>query len=809
MQKSVVIALAVLLLVGVSDRPLAGQQASASTITSASEARAILDQYCVTCHNDRLRTAQLSLESVELTNPGAHSVPLEKAVRKLRLGSMPPLGRPRPEPAQYAALATWMESELDRAAAAAPNPGRTENLHRLNRAEYQNAIRDLLDLEGLDFATLLPRDDASYGFDNIAGVLGMTPTHLDRYLDAARAISRIAVGDVTLPPSGETYIVPPDLSQDDRLADLPFGTRGGTRFRRYFPADGEYIVRFQAFTGIGLSEAEPNFIELSVDGERVFFEEMEQAPIRHTITGADIRANTDWEMRIPIKAGLRDVAVTFVQTTSGQLENLLQPFLRPPGVASFRLTRMGGNAGPYVGQISFSGPFDVSGPGDTPSRRRIFTCRPADGSEEATCARSILAPLARRAYRRPATDAEVDILFEFFNEGRAVGDFERGIQVALERLLASPDFLFRVVDDPPDADPGTAYRISDLALASRLSFFLWSSIPDDALLDVAIRGELKNPSVLLQQVRRMLADPRSEALISNFAGQWLRLRNLPGVDRSVLMFPDFDDNLRRAMRRETELLFESVIRDDRSVLDLLNADFTFVNERLARHYGMSNVYGSHFRRVPVIDPNRRGILGHASILTVTSQSNRTSPVTRGKWILENLLGAPPPTPPDNVPLLDDTELVGTLRQRMEQHRRNPVCAACHKVMDPLGFSLENFDPLGSWRNLDAGFPVDAGGGMPDGSTFEGVSGLRAALHAKADVFVSTLTEKLLIYALGRGIEHYDMPAVREIVRSGAEHDYRFSSLVEGIVKSLPFQMRAVVAPAGDGTQSEEAAIARR
>ena len=809
MQKSVVIAASVLLLVGVSDRPLAGQQASASTITSASEARAILDQYCVTCHNDRLRTAQLSLEAVELTNPGAHSVSLEKAVRKLRLGSMPPLGRPRPDPAQYAALATWMESELDRAAAAAPNPGRTESLHRLNRAEYQNAIRDLLDLEGLDFAMLLPRDDASYGFDNIAGVLGMTPTHLDRYLDAARAISRIAVGDVTLPPNGETYIIPPDLSQDDRFADLPFGTRGGTRIRRYFPADGEYIVRFQAFTGIGLSEAEPNFIELSVDGERVFFEEMDQAPIRHTITGADIRANTDWEVRIPIKAGLREVAVTFVQTTSGQLENLLQPFLRPPGVSSFRLTRMGGNAGPYVGQVSFSGPFDVSGPGDTPSRRRIFTCRPADGSEEATCARSILAPLARRAYRRPATDAEIDTLFKFYSKGRAVGDFERGIQVALERLLASPDFLFRVVDDPPDADPGTAYRISDLALASRLSFFLWSSIPDDALLDVAIRGELKNPSVLLQQMRRMLADSRSEALISNFAGQWLRLRNLPGVDRSVLMFPDFDDNLRRAMRRETELLFESVIRDDRSVLDLLNADFTFVNERLARHYGMSNVYGSHFRRVPVIDPDRRGILGHASILTVTSQSNRTSPVTRGKWILENLLGAPPPTPPDNVPPLDDTELAGTLRQRMEQHRRNPVCAACHKVMDPLGFSLENFDPLGRWRNQDAGFPVDAGGGMPDGTTFEGVSGLRAALHAKADVFVSTLTEKLLIYALGRGVEHYDMPAVRQIVRSGAEHDYRFSSLVEGIVKSLPFQMRAVVAPAGDGTQSEEATIARR
>ena len=807
-QKPVVFAAAVWLLVGMSDRPLAGQQTSASTITSASEARAILDQYCVACHSDRLKTAQLSLQAVDLTNPSAHSEALEKAVGKLRLGAMPPQGRPRPEPAQYAALATWLESELDRAAAAAPNPGRTESLHRLNRAEYSNAIRDLLDLEGLDFTTLLPGDDASYGFDNIAGVLGMTPTHLDRYLDAARAISRVAVGDVTLPPSGETYMIPPDLSQDDRFVDLPFGTRGGTRVRRYFPADGEYIVRFQAFTGVGLSEEEPNFIELSVDGQRVFFEEMDQVPVRHLITGADVQANTDWEVRTPIKAGLREVTVTFVNTTSGQLEDLLQPFLRPPGISSFRLTRMGGNAGPYVGQISFTGPFDVSGPGDTPSRRRIFTCRPADGSEEATCARSILAPLARRAYRRPVTDAEVDTLLEFYSKGRTAGDFERGIQVALERLLTSPDFLFRVVNDPPDARPGTLYRISDLELASRLSFFLWSSIPDDALLEVASRGELKNPSVLLQQMRRMLADPRAEALISNFAGQWLRLRNLPGVDRSVLMFPDFDENLRRAMRRETELLFESLIREDRSALDLLDADYTFVNERLARHYGMPNVYGNHFRRVPVTDPNRRGILGHASILTVTSQSNRTSPVTRGKWILENLLGAPPPVPPDNVPLLDDIELVGTLRQRMEQHRVNPVCAACHKVMDPLGFSLENFNPLGQWRTMDAGFPVDAGGGMPDGTTFEGVSGLRAALRAKADVFVSTLTEKLLIYALGRGVEHYDMPAVREIVRRAAEHDYRFSSLVEGVVKSLPFQMRAV-APAGEGAQPEGATIARR
>ena len=807
-QKSVVLAAAVLLLLGVSDRPLAGQQTSASTIASASDARAILDQYCVACHSDRLKTAQLSLEAVDLTNPSAHSEVLEKAVRKLRLGSMPPTGRPRPEPAQYAALATWLESELDRVAAAAPNPGRTESLHRLNRAEYENAIRDLLELEGLNFATLLPGDDASYGFDNIAGVLGMTPTHLDRYLDAARAISRVAVGDVTLPPNGETYMIPPDLSQDDRFADLPLGTRGGTRVRRYFPADGEYIVRFQAFTGVGLSEEEPNFIELSVDGRRVFFEEMDQVPVKHIGTGGDIQANTDWEVRTPIKAGLREVTVTFVKTTSGQLEDFLKPYLRPPGISSFRLTRMGGNAGPYVGQISFTGPFDVSGPGDTPSRRRIFTCRPTEVSEQETCARTILSSLARRAYRRPVTDADVDPLVEGYRTGHTTGGFDRGIQVALERLLASPDFLFRIVDDPPDARPGTPYRISDLELASRLSFFLWSTIPDEALLDVASGGELKNPSVLLQQTRRMLADPRADALISNFTGQWLRLRNVAGTDPNVQMFPDFDENLRRAMRRETELLFETLIREDCSALDLLDADYTFVNERLARHYGLPNVYGSHFRRVPITDPNRRGILGHASILTVTSQSNRTSPVTRGKWILENLLGAPPPAPPDEVPALEATVIEGTLRQRMVQHRRNPVCAACHNVMDPLGFSLENFNPLGQWRTTDAGFPVDAGGGMPDGTTFEGVSGLRAALLAKADVFVSTLTEKLLIYALGRGVEHYDMPAVREIVRRAAEDDYRFSSLVEGVVMSVPFQMRAA-APAGEGAQPEGATIAQR
>ena len=790
LRKGAAPAAAILWVLAAWQAPLAGQVPSA--VGSADDARAILDRYCVGCHSDRLQTAGLTLQSVDLASPAAHAETLEKAIVKLRLGSMPPAGRPRPAPAVYSSLAGWLETELDREAATRPAPGRTESLHRLNRTEYANVIRDLLDLEGLNFATLLPGDDRSYGFDNVAGALGMTPTHLERYLDAARQISRIAVGDTSLPPSGETFILPPDLSQDDRFEQLPFGTRGGTSVRSYFPADGDYIVRFQAFTGVGLSEEEPNFIELSVDGERVFFEEMEQTPIRRTISGADIQANTDWEMRVPIAAGLRDVAVTFVKTTSGQLEDLLQPFLRPPGISSFRLTRMGGYSGPYIGQLSFTGPFDVTGPGDTPSRRRIFTCRPSGpadpGAEQ--CARSILSSLARRAYRRPVTDADLDMLLEFYRAGRRDGDFERGIQVALERLLASPDFLFRIVEDRQDSAPGAVYAISDLELASRLSFFLWSSIPDDELLEVASRGELQDEAVLVEQTRRMLADPRSASLITNFAGQWLRLRNLPGIDRDAHLFPDFDDNLRRAMRRETELLLETIAREDRSMLELLSADYTFVNERLARHYGIPNVAGSHFRRVPVTDPNRRGILGHASILTVTSQSNRTSPVTRGKWILENLLGAPPPAPPDEVPGLEETRLEGTLRERMVQHRRNPVCAACHHAMDPLGFALENFSPLGEWRTVDAGFPVDAGGAMPDGiTTFEGVSGLRRALLDKSDVFISTLTEKLLIYALGRGVEYYDKPTVRDIRRQAARRDYRFSALIEGIVTSAPFRMR--------------------
>ena len=784
---------ALLLLAAVAAAPAQGaapQEPGPTPVGSAPEARAVIDQYCAACHNDRTKSGGLSLQSLDLNDVAGSNQRLEQIVRKVRAGLMPPLGRRRPDPVTYASLQSWIEGQLDQAAAAHPNPGRTESLHRLNRVEYQNAIRDLLDLEGLDYSTLLPKDDASYGFDNIAGVLGVTPTHLDQYLSAARTISRFAVGDVTLPPTGETHNIRADLSQDHRLEELPFGTRGGVHLRRYFPVDATYTIRFQAHTGTGLSEEEPNFIEVSIDGKRVFYEQMAQRPIRHLSTGVDVQANTDWEISLPIKAGPRDLTVTFVQTTTGQLEDLLQPFLRPPGISAFRLTRMGGYAGPYVAQVSFVGPFDTEGPGDTAARRRIFTCRPAnETAAEEPCARQILSTLARRAYRRPVAKDDVDGLFTFYEKGRTDGSFESGIQAALERLLVSPDFLFRIEEDPQDAVSGRPYRISDLELASRLSFFLWSSIPDDELIDLASRSTLRDPEVLEQQVRRMLRDPKSTALTENFAGQWLQLRAIPGIERNPQMFPDFDHNLRLAMRRETELFFDSIVREDRSALDLLDADYTFVNERLARHYGLPSVYGSHFRRVTVTDPRQRGLLGHASVLTVTSQANRTSPVTRGKWILENLLGAPPPAPPADVPGLEQTQLSGTLRQRMEQHRKNPVCASCHNMMDPLGFALENFDPLGQWRQEDGGHPVDASGAMPDGSTFEGVTGLRAALLERPDVVIETLTEKMMVYALGRGVEYFDAPVVRQVARAAAQDNYRMTRIVLGIVNSVPFQMR--------------------
>jgi hypothetical protein len=717
-----------------------------------------------------------------------HAESWEKVVQKLRTGSMPPAGLPRPDPAIYQAMVTWAETALDQAAAIRPNPGRTEPFHRLNRTEYQNAIRDLLALDGFNIALLLPPDDMSYGFDNIAGVLRLSPTLLDQYLTAARKLSRLAIGDPAVAPSSDTYRTPLDLTQGSRLEDLPFGTRGGLAIRRYFPVDGEWRVRVGYVPGYEKARAERHDLEVSVDGERI-----QLFPIQAPQAANPDQGTQEVRFSVPIKAGLRQLAVTFVEQASMQAETVLQPFLRESAV-SITQGRIGSYAGPNLVFVTISGPFMVTGVGDTPSRRRIFRCHPSIAADEMSCATKILSTLAHRGFRRPVTKNDLTILRSFYEAGRVEGGFEQGIQAALERLLVSPEFLFRIERDPAHLVPGAAYRLSDLELASRLSFFLWSSIPDDELLDVAARGKLKDPAVLERQVRRMLADPRSEALTSNFPGQWLLLRNLPAVWPDPLSFPDFDDNLRQAMRRETELFFDSILREDRSVLELLKANYTFVNERLARHYGIPNVYGSHFRRVTLpADSPRGGLFGQGSLLTVTSYATRTSPVVRGKWILENVLGTPPPAPPPNVPALEEKSKEGkalSMREAMAQHRANPVCASCHRLMEPLGLAMENFDAIGRWRTRsEAGTPVDASGALLDGTDFDGVAGLKEALLTHGEEFVKVITEKLLTYALGRGIESYDMPAVRRITRDAASQDYRLSSLILGVVNSMPFQMR--------------------
>lgn len=754
----------------------------------ASEAvRGVLDTYCVACHNDRAKTAGLNLANVDLANVGQHVEILEKVLRRLEHGSMPPVGNRRPPPEAYSTTIAWLRGTLDRHAALRPNVGGAEVMHRLNRAEYQNAIRDLLGIEGMNIEDMLPADDASYGFDNIAGILGISPTHLDRYLVAARKISRAALGEVLL-PDGITRIVPVDFSQDARVDGAPIGTRGGIVVKRYFPVDGEYVVRFQTVTGYGVSKDEPNFVEVTVDGERAFY-----APVRQPAPADfEAEASAAYEVHLPVKGGLHAVAIVFTPAALVLAEDYLQPYLLPPSFSVYKNARMGGYAGPYVSLFSITGPFNVSGPGETPSRKRILVCQPATTADEWSCARRIATSLARRAYRRPPTRAEIADLLGFYSQARSSGHpFEHGIRVVLQRILASPDFLFRITLSARDAKPGVPYRLSAVDLASRLSFFLWSSIPDDELLDLASTSRLHDTAVLMQQVKRMLADPKAEAFVTNFAGQWLRLRNAPAAQRDTRLFPDFDENLRRAFVRETELFVGSIVSDDRSVLDLIRANYSFLNERLARHYGVSNVYGNEFRRVAFSDERRGGLLGQGSILTVTSQPNRTSPVIRGKWILENLLGAPPPSPPADVPPLEATTVTGTLRQRTELHRRNPVCASCHKSMDPLGFALENYDAVGAWRTHEGAAPVDAMGSMPDGTTFDGVSGLRAALLARPEIFVTALTEKLLVYALGRGVEFSDAPAVRRIVQSAAAQQYRFSSLILGIVNSPLFQMRQV------------------
>jgi len=743
-----------------------------------------------------------------------------------------------------------LEAELDRASATRPNPGRTETFHRLNRAEYQNVIRDLFDLD-VDLAPLLPADDVSAGFDNVASSLTISPTLLDRYLIVAQKVARLAVGTPAPVPNVDYFRVADDLPQDDHLPGMPFGTRGGTRIRYTFPLDGEYLVRVRLARDLNDSMpayAEPQQLEVSLDGERlqlftlpgmqppaprgqrpVAGQRGRQAqPAPQTEAGPATpdaaaqpgrpapqaqrgaqpartpqpsarelrnRADENWDVRVPVKAGTRQVVVTFLKKSSALDETGRLPFLRPyPAGNNVPESRMGA----ALRSVEISGPHAGAAAGDTPSRRRIFTCRPdgaAPTTRQAACARTILSTLARRAYRRPVNDADVAPLLAIYEEGRAEGGFEAGIERALKRLQVSPEFLYRVEADPPNVPPGAAYRISDLELASRLSFFLWSSIPDDELLGVAEKGQLHIPAVLTRQVRRMMADSRSDALVKNFAGQWLFLRNVPLTGPAQSEFPDFDDSLRQAMRRETELFFDSIVREDRNALDLLRADYTFLNERLALHYGIRDVKGSQFRRFTWSkDEVRRGLLGQGSILTVTSYPDRTSPVVRGKWILENLLGTPPPPPLPNVGDLKTTNGSGavlSMRERLAQHRANPVCAGCHSMMDPLGLALENYDATGKWRTRnESAQPIDASAVLPDGTAFSGPQGLETALLARSDRFLSTLTEKLLTYALGRGTEYYDMPAVRGIVRDAAGSDYRFSSgLIMAVVQSAPFQMR--------------------
>ena len=708
---------------------------------------------------------------------------------------MPPAGGRRPDEAAYIAAIASLETALDRLAAATPHPGRTETLRRLTRTEYHNAVRDLLALE-VDVVALLPSDSSSFGFDNIT-VGDLSPTLLERYVSAAEKISRLAVGRPGLGPGGSTTRIQPDLTQEGHLAGLPIGTRGGALVPHTFALDGEYEISIRLARDRnehieGLSE--PHELELLLDGELVETFTVEPAAVReeHAANYQPSQDNLDDHLttRIPVTAGPHTFAVTFPKRPSVLLETVRQPYQ-----AHFNYYRHP-RIQPAVYEVSIVGPYEAGGPGDTPSRRAIFTCRPARPDEDDACAREILSTLMRRAYRRPVTEDDLETPFELYQAGRAADggdDFDAGIEMGLAAVLVSPEFLFRIERDPAGVASGTSYRLSDLELASRLSFFLWSSLPDDELLQVAERGELSTPAVLDQQVRRLLADPRSANLVTNFAAQWLHLRNLDTITPDMRLFPDFDDNLRQAFRQETELFFDSVMREDRSVLDLLTANYTFLNERLAKHYDIPHIYGSRFRRVTFDgDRTRGGLLRHGSILLVTSYATRTSAVLRGKWIMDNVLGVPPPAPPPNVPELEDTgtgERAQSLRERMAAHRANPVCASCHRMMDPIGFALENYDAVGRWRDAEGGTPIDASGTLFDGSTFDGVTELQAALLRRPEQFIGRVAEKLLTFATGRGVEYYDAAAIRTILREAAAQDYRFSSLVLGVVNSMPFQMR--------------------
>jgi len=762
----------------------------ASSAEPLSPQHALINQYCVVCHNQKAKTAGLMLDKMDIDHPADHAETWEKVVRKLRGGMMPPQGMPRPAQPKIDGLITWLEASLDKANAAHPDPGRSP-LHRLNRTEYANAIRDLLDLK-VDVTALLPADDESNGFDNIAEVLRVSPSLLEAYLSASREVSALAVGDPKIRPVSDIVQVPPDLAQGEHIEGLPLGTRGGILIHHNFPLDADYefnVVILRNIVGYVTGMEFPHQLEISIDGKRVFIApvggkaDLELVDTNLALAGDTLDARL--KTKVHVNAGPHDVAVAFLRRDSAESDEPLQPFTRDLDLQDM-------NGIPLIDHVQITGPMNPTGSGDTPSRRRIFVCTPANAAQEVPCAKKILGTLARRAYRRPVTDADMETLLTFYQAGRNHGNFQAGIENALRLILTSPKFLFRSEPDPSNVVAGSIYHVSDLDLASRLSFFLWSSIPDDELLNVAAQGKLRQPAVLDREVRRMLADPKAEALVNNFAEQWLFLRNVASLSPDENAFPNFDDNLRESFRRETELFFDSIIKQDSDVMDLLTADYTFVNERLAKHYGIPNVYGSQFRRVTIPNPARRGLLGQGSILSVTSYPTRTSPVLRGKWIMENIMGTPPPAPPPNVPALKDQAQGGkvlSIRQLMEEHRKNPPCSTCHKVMDPLGFSLENFNGIGEYRTKDASGPIDASGQLADGTKINGIIELRQALLKHPDYFVGTLTEKLLTYALGRPLEYYDMPVVRGIVASAGKSDYRFSSLVMGIVKSEPFEMK--------------------
>jgi cytochrome c551/c552 len=760
------ITLCVLLLAAAAGAGGKGRAATAApgAGTQAPDPRAVLDRYCVTCHDPRVKAGGFAFDRLDVDLVERDAPAWEKVVRKLRTGMMPPGGAPRPDRATLDRLASGIEDALDRAAAVRPNPG-APALHRLNRVEYGNAVRDLLDLP-IDASSLLPGDDSSEGFDNMAGTLSVSPALMQAYVSAAQKISRLAVGDMTATAGSTTYTAPRGLSQAEHREGMGLGTRGGLLVTHVFPLDAEYELRIgRAGAGFGLAAVGGDeAIEITLNGERLRL----------------FAQGVPRDLRVRIPAGPQTIGVAIVRQRNARgVDDLYSELASSAGVQS----------------LGINGPFQATGPGDTPSRRRIFVCRPAapGGADEQACARRILASLATRAFRRPVggTDPALDLLMGFYESGRTLRGFETGIQYALARVLVDPQFIFRFEREPPGLPAGAVYRIRDIELASRLSFFLWSSGPDEALLQAAAAGRLSDPAVLDQQARRLLADRRAQALIDNLAGQWLMLRQLDTVSPSAQAF---DGNLRYAFRRETELLFETIVREDRSVLELIDADYTFVDERLARHYGIPNIRGSRFRRVSLGDGARRGLLGHGSLLTVTSAGNRTSPVRRGKWILENLLGAPVPLPPPDAAtnLAEaDTAASGpvSLRQRLERHRANPGCASCHAIMDPIGFSLEHFDLVGAWRDLDGGVPVDARGRLADGTALTGPASLRRALLDRRDAVAAAAAEKLLTYALGRRVEWFDMPAVRAIVRRAAPDEYRFSALVAGIVRSVPFRMK--------------------